>query len=242
MDLGSIIFGFFLGVVFVIIVLFLSITISNRRFMKKTLQTATTIDNTLVKDLIAKKQKQLIKSTKIGLDKNTKYTFEICKSLIQEIAKFYYPDSKYPALEINLLEAIDFSERIIERVKFLLTRKMLGPLQNLRLSQVYFILEKKRYLNDTKVYQLAKEYHLTKIAKIGYTAIRFADPIYWVKKIIFTSTLETTLRGIGVITIGIVGEEAYQLYSKKVLANADKILDKEIAKFIKEIENQKLLE
>jgi hypothetical protein len=235
MDLRSIIFGFLLGIVFMILTLFLMLWIANRRFIKKSMA-AVEIDNQVVKGIISIKQKRLLKSHKTGIQHNFKFTQNLTKELIEEIASYYYPNSKTPALEINLSEALDLTERVTSRLKGILDFKALGPLQHLRISQIVTLLEWKKNMENNRFYQFSKKMKLEKVAKYGYTALNIANPAYWLRKVILTGTIESTLRGIGVMTLNVVGEESSQLYSKKIIDHRDKVLEKEFEKILKEIE------
>lgn len=234
-DPKSFILGFLVGVLLIFLAFILIIYVTNRRFLKKSLQ-ATEIDNEIIRKLISSKQKKIMKSPRIGFTNNFQLVQEETKILVLDIAKYYYPNSKYPHLEINFIEAIDMNERVLNRLKQILDLKVIGIMKNIRIAQIISILETKKNLENTKVYQLSKKYHLNKVLRYGYTALHVTNPGYWLRKVIFTSTLETTLRSVAVMTINIVGEEASRLYSKKILDSSDKLLDKELAKFVKEIE------
>ncbi|QVK17385.1 hypothetical protein KHQ81_11060 [Mycoplasmatota bacterium] len=235
MDIKSFILGFLLGILFLFFIFLLTIYITNKRFLKKTLN-ASNIENQTIRQLIANKSKQIIKSPRIGFTNNLALMQELTKDLVQEIATYYYPDSKYPHLEINIIEAIEMNERVLERLKQILDYKVIGLLKTIRISQIITILETKKNIESHKLYQLSKKYHFDKVVRFGYTALNCANIGYWIRRLIFTSTLETTLRSVAVMTLNIVGEESSQLYSKKILDNSDKILDKELDKFVKTIE------
>jgi hypothetical protein len=240
MDIKSILFGFLLGIVFIVVTLLLIIYIANRRFIKKSME-AVEIDNSVVKGIISNKQKRLLKSHKTGIQNNFRFTQNLTKELVEEIASYYYPTSKYPALEINISEALDLTDRVTSRLKSILDVKALGPLQQLRISQIVTLLEWKKNLENNAVYRFSKKMKLEKVAKFGYTALNIANPAYWLRRVILTGTIESTLRGIGVMTLNVVGEESSQLYSKKIIDNRDKILDKEFEKLLIEIEQSEAL-
>ncbi len=235
MDIKSLLLGFLLGILFVFCLFALTIYITNKHFLKKSLQ-ATEIKNQVIQNLISSKQKQIIRSPKIGLNRNIKLMQDLTKDLVLEIASYYYPNSKNPHLEISFTEAIDMNERILARLRQILDVKVVGLLKNVRISQIIYILETKKNMENNSLYQFSKKYRLDKVIRYGYTALNMANPGYWLRRFVFTSTLETTLRSVAVMTLNIVGEEASRLYSKKVLDNSDKLFEKELEKFVKEIE------
>lgn len=235
MDILSILFGFILGILFILFTLIITVFITNKKFLQDCID-ANTIENETIKKIISGKQKQIIKSTKLGLVNNINNVQTITKELINEIASYYYPNSKYPVLEISLNEVLELNEKITSRLRKILDVKLVSFLKNIRLSQIHMLLETKKSIENNKIYQFSKKYHLNKLISYGYTALNFTNPAYWLRKIIYTSTLETTLRSIAVMSINIIGEEASQLYSKKIIENSDRLLEKELNKFIKEIE------
>lgn len=235
MDITSIIFGFILGIIFIILCFILSLYLSNKRFLHQCI-TANNVQNETLRKIISQKQKQIIKSPKIGITNNFNNMQTVTLELIKEIATYYYPNSKYPHLEINILDAILMNERVLNRLKPILDMKIISMIKNVRIAQIIRILETKKTIESHKLFQFSKKYQLNKILSYGYMALNFANPGYWLRKFIYTSTLETTLRSIAVMTLNIVGEEATQLYSKKIIDNSDKILEKELTKFIQEIE------
>lgn len=235
MDFPSALLGFLLGILFVIVAISITLYFGNKRFLKKTLL-ANSVSNNDIDQLISSKQRKMMKSTKIGLSNNFSLTKELLEEMIIDMANYYYPDSKYPHLEISFQDVLELNERVTKRLIKVMDLKGVGMIKNIRISQIISILELKRNIENNKVVQFSKKYNLDKVLKYGYAAINLINPAYWVRKVIYTSTLETTLRGMGVMTLGIVGEEANRVYSQKLIDNRDKILDKEIERFIKEIE------
>ncbi len=235
MDIKSFVLGFLLGIILLLFIFLLTIYLTNRRFLKKTMN-AKNIENKTIRQLISDKQKKIIKSPKLGYINNILLMQTLTKDLVLDIAKYYYPDSKYPHLEISLIEAIDMNERVLQRFKTILDVKIVGFLKNVRISQIISILEMKKNIENHKLYQISKKYRLDRLIRYGYTALNFTNPSYWLRRLIFTSTLETTLRSVAVMTLTIVGEESAELYGKKIIDNSDKILDKELQRFVKEIE------
>jgi len=235
MDLRSVIFGFTLGVLFIFILIAIIIHYTNKSFIRKSIQ-AFDVDNEDIKALVVSKQKRIIRSTRLGVIKNYYLVQQLTVDLVKEIARYYYPDSKYPHLEITIEEALDMNERILERLRTILDVKMISFLKNIRIAQIISFLEFKKTIEQNKLYQGAKKIHIDKLISYGYTAINFTNPNYWVRKVLITATLESTLRGIAITTLNIIAEEANRLYSKKIVDNSDIILEKELERFIKEIE------
>jgi len=237
MDLKSIGIGIVIGILFTVTFTVLSLFLANRRFIKKSMKAQNPIENDTIKEIIKQKQKRILKSKKLGINPNFQLIDALTRELVTDIATFYYPTSKHPELEISLYEALDLTEKVSVRLKNILDFKAISPIQNLRLSQIKMLLDMKKTIGDNKLYQFSKKYKLEKVAKLGIATVNVANPAYWIGRVILTSTIESSLRGIGVMTLHVVGEEAYQLYSKKILDNKDKLLEKELNRFIKEIDS-----
>lgn len=235
MDILSILLGFVLGILFILLILIITVFLTNKKYLQHCRESFT-VENDVIKKIISKKQKQIITNTKLGITNNLINLQNITKELIEEIASYYYPESKYPYLEISLAEVLDLNQKINDRLKQILDIKFISFLKNIRLAQIQLILNTKKSIENHKVYQLSKKYHLNKFLSYGFMALNITNPAYWIRKIIYTSTLETTLRSIAVMAINIIGEEASQLYSKKVIEKSDSLLEKELHKFIKEVE------
>jgi hypothetical protein len=237
MDLKSVLFGIILGFLFTIILILLTIFLVNRRFIKKNLEARNSIENESVKDFIKDKQKQIIWSSELGIKQSYILIDQLTRELVHEIAAHYYPKSKSPVLEITLYELLELTEKVSIQLKAILDHKAISPIKSLRLSSIKSIIEVKGIIEEKKIYKFLDKYKLGKVVKYGYIALNLVNPAYWIRRLIFTSTIEIGMRSLGVMTLHIVGEEANQLYSKKVLNNDHKSIEKELDDVIKEIES-----
>lgn len=234
-DFKSFIFGFLIGCVILALVVLLCLFFINKRFVKKSIK-AIDISNSDVQDIIKEKQNKVLKSYKFGVKNNIVLMQEISKELIEDIASYYYPNSKYPQYEISIDEALDLNLHITERLKGIVDTKVIGIIKNVRISQLIYILDVKDKIEGHGAYQVSKKYKLDKVFKLGYSIFNAASVSYWVRKLIYSSTLESTLRGVGLLTINIIGEEANQLYSRKVIDKQKNIMEKEITKLLSEFD------
>lgn len=235
-DIASFMLGLFIGIIGILLIMVLIIYIANKRFIKMSAQSLD-IKNKDVKNIIASKRKEILTSTKLGINSNFELIKKVNKELVSDIANYYYPNSKYPELEIRLDEVLEMNERICVRINQILDTKGLSILKKIRISQIVYILETKDKIQDHSLYKFSKKFKIDNIISSGYTLLNIANPTYWIRKLIFTSTLETSLRGVAIVSINIIGEEVNRLYGKKLIDNNEKILEKEIKAFIKEIEN-----
>ena len=70
------------------------------------------------------------------------------------------------------------------------------------------------------------------------TVINYANPIYWIKKVVINTSLTFTLNRIFLLVLDIVSDETNKAYSKS-LFNEERVLnEKEINAALSEIENE----
>ena len=187
MDIKSIFFGIAIGITFTLIVLVLIIYFSNRKFLKHCLQSAA-VNDTIIQQIIMDKQKEVVMSPRLGFVNNFNRLQNIIQEMIHEIAIYYYPDSKYPELEVSIFEGLELTRQVSERLQSILNHKITSPIKHLRLSQIMMILDFKKSIENNKLYN-SQKYKLEKFVKYGYTALNLTNPLYWIRKLIFTSTL-----------------------------------------------------
>ena len=145
----QIIISFFVGIV-VGIELFLLfyallflISIRNKKVIQKS------IDDTEIEA----KAKDLIESSRIALSDKVlrgdlskgKHFKNVCFDLIYGISSTFYPDSKYPQLELTISEAISLLTYIQDRLNEILDKKFIRIVKNRKLS---FIWEVTHVTND----------------------------------------------------------------------------------------------
>lgn len=234
MDIKSIFFGIAIGMTFTVLSMLFIIYFSNRQFIRRCLKNEAVSDQ-IVQQIIKEKQKEVMLSPRLGFVNNFQRIQFIIKELVHELAVYYYPDSKYPELEISIFEGLELTRQVAERLQSILAHKLTSPIKHLRLSQIMMILDVKKSIENNKLYQFSKKYKLEKFVKYGYTALNITNPFYWTRKLIFTSTLESTLRGFGVLAVQIVGEESSRLYEHRLFIEPDPTVT-EIDQFLQSIQ------
>ncbi len=193
------------------------------------------VDEEELKAMIIEKRKLFKKNKKLGDRSATKLTFDLSYELIEEIASYFFPESKYPMLELNVHELLDLNHYITDRIKDILDKPVLKNTMNLQMTQLMSMFDKKKAIQENKVMKTAKKYKVGKIAKYGGAAINIFNPVYWFRKLVINTSLDAMTKKICVVIIGIVGEETTKVYSKKLF---DKPLELEMV----ETEVEDLLE
>ena len=136
--------------------------------------------------------------------------------LIEEIASYFFPDSKYPMLELNVHELMDLNHYITNRISDILDKPVLKNTMNLQMTQIMSMFDKKRAIQENKVYRAAKKYKVGKLVKYGGAALNIVNPVYWFRKLVINTSVDAMTKKVCVVIIGIVGEETTKVYSKKL--------------------------
>lgn len=143
--------------------------------------------------------------------------------LISDIAKKYYPTSKYPLLELSVEESLELSNYISNRINEFLSARILAPLKKRTLAQIKGIYDAKVKVEETKIVKASKKVDAKKIGKTVLGVINLINPAYWVKRITVDKLYDVIIVKICLASIGIIGEETYKIYSKSVFKDPDEI-------------------
>lgn len=166
--------------------------------------------------LILNKQKQFKRNKKLGNQSIAKMTFELSYELIEEIAKYFFPESKYPMLELSVHELITLSHYITNRIDDLLDKPLLKNTKNVRMSKVMAMYDKKKQIEQTKLVKAAKKYKVSKVLKYTSMTLNAVNPVYWFRKLVINTSVDVMTKKVCIVIIGIVGEETTNVYSKKL--------------------------
>ena len=136
--------------------------------------------------------------------------------LVNDIAKLFFPDSKYPTLELSVNELINLNHYITNRIDEILDKPIIKNTKKMQIVKVMNLLDKKRAVEENKIVKAAKRMKLGKVAKFGAMALNAVNPVYWVRKAVIGTSVTAMTKQICVVVIGIVGEETIKVYSKAV--------------------------
>ncbi len=224
-NLGTLI-SFLIGIGFGFILLSLIYVYALVRSMNKGMRLRhadeTDIDEEEIKWLIEDAQKQF-KDKGIRNDVGFyKHLGNVLTELSSDIAKKFYPTSKYPYLELTVDESLKLSHYITDRLDDILKGKILGLVRGMTLAQFVKMNTVKTKIESSKVMK-----HTKKVAKIASSALMVlnaVNPVYWFRKLTKETAVNIVLVRIGLTVIAITGEETYKIYSKKVF-NIEKTID-----------------
>lgn len=172
------------------------------------------VEEESINKLIKEKRDNIIRGTSVGFGSNYKKVEEGVKVLTEEIAKSYFPKSKYPKYELTIEETIELNIHISNRLLDELKKKRYKLLRELRISQILYLNDAKNNIMEKEIVAKLNKYKVVDIVRSGWMVYNIANPIYWVKKLAITGGMEAALRSFGVLIINTVGEELNSVYSK----------------------------
>lgn len=222
----SVFISFLLGISFGFVLLFLLYIYAvlkginkNSRFRKAD---ETDIDEEEIKWLIEDAQSQFKNKElreKIGL-----YThlLQILQELSIDISKKFYPQSKYPYLELTVDESLKLSHYITDRIDELLKGRILALTRGFTLARIKEMTDVKTKVDQSVVGKAAKQY--STFSKGLFATLNAVNPVYWFRKLTKETVTNIVIIRIGEALIRITGEETYKIYSKKVF-NIEKTID-----------------
>lgn len=211
-------FGFFL----LLLIYLYAILKSLNKGLKLRKADETDIDEEEIKWLIEDGQTQFKNKELRNEVGYAKHLQNITAELTMDIAKKFYPKSKYPYLELTVDESLNLAHYITDRVESLLQGKILRLTRGLTLAKLYEINTAKTKFDNSKLVMAAKKY--AKVTKTAVAVLNAVNPVYWFRKLTRETALNIIMIRIGLAIIAITGEETYKIYSKKVF-NVEKTID-----------------
>ncbi len=180
------------------------------------------IDEEEIKWLIQDAQKQFKQKDVRNEIGYAKYLGQLTKELSVDVAKKFYPKSKYPYLELTLDEALLLNHYITNRLEELLQGKILRLTRGMTLAKIVELNETKTKIESSAIVKTAKKYKTA--AKTAVSLINVVNPVYWIRRLTSETITQIVMIRIGLALIAITGEETYKIYSKKVF-NVEKTID-----------------
>lgn len=226
----GIVFGFILCFCIYMIFVFTSLKTEEKRVIKN----SASVDFEKIDRLIRSAKNQFIEDS---ANKNTGQKLtdikDISWNLINDIAREYFPDSAYPIYELSLDELMVLNHYITNRIDSLFKGPVLKPFKKVRIAYILKIIDMKKKIDENKAMKTANR--LKTPWKAALTVLNIFNPVFWVKKLMISTTLIAVTNKIGVTIIEVVGEETNKVYSKSVF-NVEKNTNTEIEKTIMELE------
>jgi hypothetical protein len=211
--------GFVLLGLFIALLLILSRKSKERTRLSK----SESIADEVIRKMIESKQEELESTVKFADNAYFRVAFDLSFDLMQEIAKHYYPESKYPIYELSVQELLNLNFYITQRLQSIIDRKVVRLFKNARISTVVDILNKKKAFDNSKLMKATRNLKINKFLSYGSMALNYANPIYWFRKLAMKPTTDLVTKEICNMIISIVGEETNKVYSKKLFQKPDNV-------------------
>ena len=162
-----------------------------------------------------------------------KHLLEVNRELSVDIAKKFYPKSKYPYLELTIDETLMLNHYITDRFQELMaSSKILKLTRGWTLAKIVEMNEVKNKIEKNVIVKTAKKY--SGITKAAGAVLNAVNPVYWFRRLTKEVALQIISIQIGVALIKITGEETYKIYSKKVF-NEEKTIDMDVDQLYNEM-------
>lgn len=174
------------------------------------------LDAKTVNGMIEAKTKELNEIVRVSDNGYFRVAFDLSFDLIHDIAKYYFPDSRYPLYELSAQEMLDLASYIVTRLDKILNGKIINRFKNYRISLIVDILNKKKAIDNSKLMKMQREYKLSKIWSVGKTILNYSNPIFWFRKLALKPSTTLVTKEICKKIIRIAGEETDKFYSKKM--------------------------
>ena len=160
--------------------------------------------------------------------------------IVNKISSEYYPESKYPIYELTIEELILFMHYLSNRIGDIFDKPLLAPFKKISIAQIFKILDTKKKIEETKAAKAFKKANVGKVSSIIMGGLKYANPVYWVKKLFVGSTINFASRKISLLIIDIVADETNKTYSKSIFNKERRLKQLEIEKSLKELEREEL--
>ena len=236
-SLISFLFGILVGCA--LLTLIYSILVVSSIKSKKYITKSKTIEVTdeMVKEMVENARKAYSDKTLKGAKSSIAHCTTVCTDLVTDIARKFFPKSKRPLAELTIDEILSLCVYVSERVNIILDRPGLRLIKKLKLSTLLALGDAKKMIDDSALMKLTKKYRLKKVFSAVLGVVNIFNPIYWVRRLFINTSIDFAINRLCISIIGIVGEETYKIYSKRVFEE-ERYIDTNVGDIVESIEKQ----
>ncbi len=224
-DIRYFVLGILTGIILITLSVALILTSKERKKTKIRITKGVPLDDKVVLDMIESKQSQLDKTVRLTDNGYFKVAIDLSFELSEEIARYYFPDSRYPLYELSIQELLNLNYYITKRFDELMNGKFFKLFKNYRIASIIDMLNAKKKITNSKLMQITRKIKLQQIYSAGRTLLNYANPIYWFRKIAIKPTTVLVTKEICKYIIMIFGEETNKIYSKAIFKKEDSETD-----------------
>ena len=231
--LVGILFGFaILALIYSVLVV---LSIKSKKYVVKTKNDEVTDEE--IKEIIDNATLQFKDKTLKGAKSTINHCFNICSNLTQDIARKFFPKSKRPFAELSVDELLTLAIYVSNRINELIDRPALRMVKKVKLSTILALGDAKVAIEASELMKMTKKYKLMKVMNAVKGALNILNPVYWFRKLAVNTTIDIAVNRLCLTVIGIVGEETYKIYSKRVFAE-ERTIDTDVNEMVDSIEKE----
>ncbi len=210
--------SFFIGITFGVLLftgIYTLLVLRGIRSEKKGLKTAT-------QDIDAQYLEEMVKTAQSTFKESyhkrdfAKELTHVTMDMVDEIARYYYPASNHPLLELSIDEMLLLTDYIQRRLDGILNQRVLKNARHIRLSTFAGAYELKQKLDKTTLMKAAQSPQLRAATKVTLGVINAFNPVYWFRRLVVNTSLDFVTLKIARTIIAIAAEETAKVYSKKL--------------------------
>lgn len=235
-SLATLLVGVFLGCALLAIIYSILVVSSmkNKKYVVKAANTDVTDDE--IKEIIDNAILQFKDKDLKGSKATLLHCKDICFAMASDIARKFFPKSKRPLAELSLDEILKLSIYISDRINEIVDRPGLRLIKGVKLSTILSLGDAKKVIEDSQLMKVTKKYKVMNVFKTIMGALNVLNPVYWIRRAVINTSLDFAFKKLCLAVIGIVGEETYKIYSKRVF-DEEKIIDVNVDEIIKSIDD-----
>lgn len=235
--LFTLLMGILIGLVIASTVYAIILFSSLEKKEKEIKKDITNIDDNVIYQIVDEIKTQYVDETEgLGLNDRLDLLRKRLTQLINSIASVYYPESKYPLYELTIEELIMFMQYLSTRIDELFEKPILRSFKKISISQIFKVVDAKKRMDENKAIKVLKKTKARTIGSVLIGALRFANPVYWIQKLLISSSTNFAMRKISLILIEVVADETNKTYSKSIFTKEKDLEKLEIDKTIESLE------
>ncbi len=144
------------------------------------------------------------------------------KELVYQIASWHHPKSKKPVAELTIDELLLLSKYITERIEEIFSKKLIRIFRKMKLSTILSFVE----TTNSKPVKEVKKHNVPEKIKTVSSTLNLFNPFHWMKKAVVDTSISMITNKICLLVIQLSGEEAYKVFSRKVLIDENETYKK----------------
>ncbi len=155
--------------------------------------------------------------------------------LMHDISVKFYPQSRYPYLELTLDESLLLMKYISDRFNTLLEKPILKMFRGITLRRLVSLKDAKDKVDANLIVKTSNKLKLNQLFKNTMMVLNVVNPVYWFRRLVLDNVTNAVMIKLGLVVLSLTGEETYKIYSKKVF-HTEKELESDLESLYKEME------